>query len=140
MSDGNDPKVAAAIAEARQQNKEAMERHPVVSEEGWLKQRLALMEKEKQYMRMGDELAAQVRALPWVKIEKNYTFYVAAGRPDTGRSLWRPQAAVSQTLHDGAASRVAVPGMFSGVGPCRWSAAAFRASRYVVCCGVTCAD
>lgn len=74
MSDGNDPKIAAAIAEARRKNDEAMEQHPVVSEEEWLKQRLALMEKEKQYMRMGDELATQMRALPWVKIEESYKF------------------------------------------------------------------
>ena len=47
MSDGNDPKVVAVIAEERRQNEEAVERHPVVSEEEWLKQRLALMEKEK---------------------------------------------------------------------------------------------
>jgi predicted dithiol-disulfide oxidoreductase (DUF899 family) len=45
-----------------------------VSQEEWLKQRLMLMEKEKQYMRAGDELAAEVRALPWVKVEKSYTF------------------------------------------------------------------
>jgi len=48
MNKADDPKVAAAIAEGRRQNEEAVERHPVVSEEEWLKQRLALMEKEKQ--------------------------------------------------------------------------------------------
>jgi len=45
-----------------------------VSQEEWVKQRLRLMEKEKQYMRAGDELAAEVRALPWVKVEKSYLF------------------------------------------------------------------
>ena len=74
MNRADDPKVAAVIAEEKQRNEEAVERHPVVLQEEWLKQRLALMEKEKQYMRVGDELAAQVRALPWVKIEKSYTF------------------------------------------------------------------
>jgi predicted dithiol-disulfide oxidoreductase (DUF899 family) len=70
----DDPKVAAAVAEARRRNEEAVERHPVVSQEEWLKQRLALMEKEKQYMRAGDALAAEVRALPWFKVENSYTF------------------------------------------------------------------
>lgn len=74
MSRADDPKVAAEIQEARRQNQEAVERHPVVSQEEWLEQRLALIDKEKQYMRAGDQLAAQVRALPWVKIEKDYTF------------------------------------------------------------------
>ena len=60
----DDAKIAATIAEARRRNEEAVERHPVVSQEQWLKQRLMLMEKEKQYMRAGDALAAEVRALP----------------------------------------------------------------------------
>jgi predicted dithiol-disulfide oxidoreductase (DUF899 family) len=69
-----DPKVAAAIAEKRRNNEETVEHHAVVSQEEWLKQRLKLMEREKQHMRAGDELAAEVRALPWVKVEKNYLF------------------------------------------------------------------
>jgi predicted dithiol-disulfide oxidoreductase (DUF899 family) len=79
MKDADDPKVAAAIADARRQNEEATERHPVVSQEEWLKQRLMLMEKEKRYVREGDELAREVRALPWVKVEKNYIFTSSEG-------------------------------------------------------------
>jgi len=74
MNVADDPKIAAAIAEERQRNEESLARHRVASEEEWLRARLALMEKEKRYMRQGDELAAEVRALPWVKVEKNYTF------------------------------------------------------------------
>ena len=47
MNKTDDPKVAAAIAEARRKNEEAVEHHPVVSQEEWVKQRLKLMEKEK---------------------------------------------------------------------------------------------
>ena len=47
-----------------------------MSEDDWLKHRLALMEKEKLYMRAGDDLAAQVQALPWVKIEKDYNSHL----------------------------------------------------------------
>jgi predicted dithiol-disulfide oxidoreductase (DUF899 family) len=79
MNKADDPKVAAEIAEARRQNEEAAERHPVVSEEEWLKRRLALMDKEKQYVRAGDALAREVRALPWVKIDKNYIFTSLGG-------------------------------------------------------------
>jgi predicted dithiol-disulfide oxidoreductase (DUF899 family) len=74
MSEMHDPKVAAAIAEARQRNEESLERHRVVSQDEWLKLRLDLMEKEKEYVRVGDKLSAKVRALPWVKVEKSYTF------------------------------------------------------------------
>src|ERR1700760_252432 len=74
MNMTDDPKVAVGIAEERRKNQEAVENHPVVSQEKWVKQRLRLMEKEKQHMRAGDELAAEVRALPWVKVEKNYLF------------------------------------------------------------------
>src|SRR5450631_1710439 len=74
MKKVGDPKVAAAIAEERRQNEEAVERHPVVSQKEWLKQRLILMEKEKRYVRAGDELAAEVRSLPWAKVEKSYKF------------------------------------------------------------------
>src|ERR1700733_3135325 len=74
MDKADDPKVAAAIADERRQNEEAVERHLVVSQDEWRKQRLLLMEKEKKYMRGGDELAAEVRTLPWVKVEKSYRF------------------------------------------------------------------
>lgn len=46
----------------------------VVTREQWLKQRLALLAEEKDFTRRRDALAAKVRALPWVKVEKNYTF------------------------------------------------------------------
>ena len=74
MNKANDPKAAASIAEERRKNEEAVEQHSVVSQEEWMKQRLRLMEKKKQYMRAEDELAAEVRALPWVKVEKSYLF------------------------------------------------------------------
>ena len=74
MDKTNDPKAAAAIAEQKRRHEGAVEHHPIVSQEEWLKRRLALMDKEKQYVRAGDALAAEVRALPWVRVEKDYTF------------------------------------------------------------------
>ena len=35
---------------------------------------MKLMEKEKRHTRAEDELAGEVRALPWVKVEKSYLF------------------------------------------------------------------
>jgi predicted dithiol-disulfide oxidoreductase (DUF899 family) len=53
---------------------------PVVSQEEWLKARKALLAREKEYTRLRDKLAAERRALPWVKVEKNYTFDTPQGK------------------------------------------------------------
>ena len=50
MNKVDDPEAAAAIAEERQRNAEALERHSVVSQEEWVKQRLMLMDREKHYV------------------------------------------------------------------------------------------
>ena len=54
--------------------------HRVVSREEWLAARKELLAKEKKHLREGDALAAERRALPWVKIEKNYTFDTPTGK------------------------------------------------------------
>jgi predicted dithiol-disulfide oxidoreductase (DUF899 family) len=48
--------------------------HKVVSREEWLQARRTLLAKEKECMRLGDDLASQQRSLPWVKVEKQYVF------------------------------------------------------------------
>ena len=40
----------------------------------WLAAREALLEREKEHTRLGDELARDRRALPWVRVEKDYRF------------------------------------------------------------------
>ncbi|QDC01277.1 thioredoxin family protein [Mesorhizobium sp. 8] len=47
--------------------------------EEWLAARLALLEEEKALTRRSDELAGQRQALPWVRIDKPYTFDTANG-------------------------------------------------------------
>lgn len=74
MSTENDPKMAATIAQGQERNQKSLTQHRVVSQEEWHNQRLALMDKEKHYVRLGDELSAEVRSLPWVKVEKEYLF------------------------------------------------------------------
>jgi predicted dithiol-disulfide oxidoreductase (DUF899 family) len=49
-------------------------KHPVGTHDEWLKARKALLAREKELTRARDELAAARRALPWVKVEKNYVF------------------------------------------------------------------
>ena len=46
----------------------------------WLKARLDLLEAEKEITRRSDALTGQRQALPWVRIEKDYTFDTDAGR------------------------------------------------------------
>jgi predicted dithiol-disulfide oxidoreductase (DUF899 family) len=48
--------------------------HEVVSQEEWLRRRRVLLEEEKMASKRGDELSRKRRALPWVKVEKNYVF------------------------------------------------------------------
>jgi len=54
--------------------------HPIVSRQQWLADRLKLMAREKELTRLGDEIARERRALPWVRIDKSYTFDTATGR------------------------------------------------------------
>lgn len=48
--------------------------HAVVSREAWLAARKAFLTKEKELTRLRDRLAAERRALPWVKVDKRYIF------------------------------------------------------------------
>jgi predicted dithiol-disulfide oxidoreductase (DUF899 family) len=54
--------------------------HEVVSREEWRKARAALIAKEKAFTRAGDALGAEQRALPWVKIDKDYVFEGPSGK------------------------------------------------------------
>jgi predicted dithiol-disulfide oxidoreductase (DUF899 family) len=54
--------------------------HRIVSHEEWLAVRRALLEKEKQFTRLGDELSRQVRELPWEAVTKEYVFDGPNGR------------------------------------------------------------
>src|SRR5215470_16052850 len=54
--------------------------HPIVSHEQWLAARRELLEKEKQFTRLGDELSRQVRELPWEAVTKDYLFDGPDGR------------------------------------------------------------
>ena len=54
--------------------------HRVVSHEEWLTARRALLEKEKAFTRLSDEMSREVRDLPWEAVTKEYVFEGAAGR------------------------------------------------------------
>ena len=48
--------------------------HKVVSREEWIAARKELLDKEKELTRLRDQLSAERRELPWVKVEKQYVF------------------------------------------------------------------
>ena len=48
--------------------------HKVVGRKEWQAARDELLQHEKAYTRMGDELAHQRRELPWVEVDKDYRF------------------------------------------------------------------
>jgi predicted dithiol-disulfide oxidoreductase (DUF899 family) len=51
-----------------------MQAHKVVSREEWLAARRAHLAREKEHTQARDRLNAERRALPWVRVEKNYEF------------------------------------------------------------------
>jgi len=51
-----------------------MEQHRVVSHEDWLAARKALLDKEKEFTRLRDQLSQTRRELPWERVEKGYVF------------------------------------------------------------------
>jgi predicted dithiol-disulfide oxidoreductase (DUF899 family) len=53
--------------------------HRVGTREEWLAARVALLEEEKEVTRRSDELARRRRELPWVRVEKEYTFATDEG-------------------------------------------------------------
>jgi len=52
----------------------------IVSQAEWLEARKALVVKEKELTRLRDQVAAERRALPWVKVEKQYVFDARQGK------------------------------------------------------------
>jgi predicted dithiol-disulfide oxidoreductase (DUF899 family) len=56
-----------------------MPEHRTASRHEWVTARKELLAKEKEHIRRGDELARQRQALPWVPVEKEYTFETEDG-------------------------------------------------------------
>jgi predicted dithiol-disulfide oxidoreductase (DUF899 family) len=53
--------------------------HKVTTRDEWLAARAELLKREKELTRMGDEVARQRHELPWVPVDKEYTFQTADG-------------------------------------------------------------
>jgi predicted dithiol-disulfide oxidoreductase (DUF899 family) len=77
-----------------------MPEHRTATVEDWNAARAELMEREKELTRMSDELARKRRELPWLRVEKQYTFQTADG-PKTLAELFdgRSQLAVYHFMY-----------------------------------------
>jgi predicted dithiol-disulfide oxidoreductase (DUF899 family) len=54
--------------------------HRVVSRDQWIAERKLLLAREKELTHLRDEIARERRALPWVRVDKNYVFDTPEGR------------------------------------------------------------
>jgi predicted dithiol-disulfide oxidoreductase (DUF899 family) len=54
--------------------------HRIVSRDQWLQERTAFLAKEKEMTRLRDQLSAERRDLPWVKVDKIYVFDTPTGK------------------------------------------------------------
>jgi predicted dithiol-disulfide oxidoreductase (DUF899 family) len=65
-----------------------MAKHKIGTREQWLAARLDLLEAEKEVTRRSDELARRRQELPWVQLDKTYTFETEEG-PSSLADLFR---------------------------------------------------
>ena len=59
---------------------ERVQEHEIVSRTDWLVARKDLLKREKELTRLRDQLSSERRALPWVKIDKEYVFDAPEGK------------------------------------------------------------
>jgi predicted dithiol-disulfide oxidoreductase (DUF899 family) len=60
------------------------EHHSIVPHDAWIEARQPLLDKEKAFNRLRDELSAERRALPWEPVDKAYVFDGPGGRRSLG--------------------------------------------------------
>ena len=88
----------------------------VVSKNEWVEARKRFLAKEKEFTHMRDRLSAERRALPWMRVEKEYAFDGPNGRETFELSVPDFQVTIADAL--GAALRAGL-----GIGPLPMSAA-----------------
>jgi len=59
---------------------ENLEDHRIVSRDAWIAERRALLAQEKELTHLRDRITARRRALPWVRVEKDYLFDTSDGK------------------------------------------------------------
>lgn len=59
---------------------ENIDGHRIVSRDEWIAERKALLAREKELTHLNDRIAAERRALPWIRVDKNYLFDAPGGK------------------------------------------------------------
>ena len=76
-----------------------MQQHQIVSREQWVAARKAHLAHEKAFSQARERLAEERRALPWVKVDKNYVFDGPNGKVTLGDLFrGRPQLVVQHVM------------------------------------------
>src|SRR3989449_9991894 len=57
-----------------------MPNHTTVSRQEWIEARKMHLAREKEFTRLRDQLSAERRALPWVRVDKTYVFEGPEGK------------------------------------------------------------
>src|ERR1700757_4780539 len=70
----------AMTANSAAKREATMQPHKIVSRREWIEARKAHMAHEKEFTRARDRLSEERRALPWVKVDKDYVFDGPAGK------------------------------------------------------------
>ena len=55
-----------------------LDNHQIVSQNEWIEARKILLQKEKEFTELRDQLSQQLRDLPWVEVDNEYVFDGAA--------------------------------------------------------------
>ena len=78
---------------------DTVQQHQIVSREQWIAARKAHLAHEKELSQARERLAEQRRALPWVKVDKNYVFDGPNGKVTLGDLFGgRPQLVVQHVM------------------------------------------
>ena len=76
-----------------------MQPHTIVSREEWIAARKAHLAHEKEYTQARERLAEERRALPWVKVDKDYVFDGPAWKGVARRPVQGTQPARGAARH-----------------------------------------
>ncbi len=76
-----------------------METHKIVSRNEWVEARMQHLKQEKELTRLRDELSAQRRDLPWVRVDKDYVFEGSGGKIGLPELFGDKSQLISAALH-----------------------------------------
>ena len=75
-----------------------MLQHKIVSQSEWTAQRKAFLAREKEFTRARDQLSAERRKLPWVKVDKAYVFDTPNGKKTLAELFDEQESACWSTI------------------------------------------